>query len=201
MRLPPESILSSKTSTKALAQGYRTFLVCLYKLECFSTTGFSRRVYSLRVRSGAFPRVKQLEDASLRWAPVLSLNIRLGQKGLPGKNTLAYYENSCRKKFYSAVPWLLLCLPFSNESINYCRKKFYNTTTRSMPPASLATKRERKWTAETWKKRDRPKKRKCRKKLTGNRKNRMNRKVCPSIMDTIPLLISLIDTGLMLQPK
>ncbi len=32
----------------------------------------------------------------------LSLNTRLGWKGLPGTNTLAYYEN---RKFYDTGPW------------------------------------------------------------------------------------------------
>jgi len=38
----------------------------------------------------------------------VKLDIRLGWKGLPRKNTLAYYEKSVnyvRKKFYSTGPW------------------------------------------------------------------------------------------------
>ncbi len=38
----------------------------------------------------------------------LPINIRLGWKGLPGTNTLAYFENPENygsKKFYSTGPW------------------------------------------------------------------------------------------------
>ncbi len=42
---------------------------------------------AVRVRSGAYPRVEHLKACSL------PANIRLGWKGLPGTNTLAYYEN------------------------------------------------------------------------------------------------------------
>jgi hypothetical protein len=40
-----------------------------------------------------YPRVEHLQGASLRLALALPAIIRLGRKGLPGKNTLAYYEN------------------------------------------------------------------------------------------------------------
>jgi hypothetical protein len=43
----------------------------------------------LWVRLGAYPRVKHLKGASLGYALALLDNIRLG---LPGTNTLAYYE-------------------------------------------------------------------------------------------------------------
>ncbi len=42
------------------------------------------------VRPGAYSRVDHLKDASLGYPP----NIRLGWKGMPGTNTLAFYENS-----------------------------------------------------------------------------------------------------------
>jgi hypothetical protein len=38
-----------------------------------------------------YPRVEHMKGASL--APALPTNIRLGLKGLPGTNTLAYYGN------------------------------------------------------------------------------------------------------------
>jgi hypothetical protein len=41
----------------------------------------------------ACPRVEHLKDASLQYAPTLPANIGLGWKGLPGTNSLAYYEN------------------------------------------------------------------------------------------------------------
>jgi len=41
------------------------------------------------MRPGAYPRVD-----SLGQAPALRTNIRLGWKGLPGPNALAYYEKS-----------------------------------------------------------------------------------------------------------
>jgi hypothetical protein len=35
-----------------------------------------------------------MKGAAFVEAPALAPNIRLGKKGLPGTNTLAYYENS-----------------------------------------------------------------------------------------------------------
>jgi hypothetical protein len=43
---------------------------------------------------GVYPRVKHLKGASLERALASSPDIRLGYKGLPGTNTLAYYKNS-----------------------------------------------------------------------------------------------------------
>ncbi len=42
-----------------------------------------------------------------RKAPALPANIKLGWKGLPGTNALAYYEivTYGRKKFYNIGPW------------------------------------------------------------------------------------------------
>jgi hypothetical protein len=45
-------------------------------------------------RPGAYPRVELLKGPSLRWAGATLTNIRMGWKGLPGTNTLAYYEHS-----------------------------------------------------------------------------------------------------------
>jgi len=45
------------------------------------------------VRPGAHPRVEYLKGASLRQAPALPANIRLGWESLPGTNTLAYYQH------------------------------------------------------------------------------------------------------------
>jgi hypothetical protein len=42
---------------------------------------------------GAYPRVEHPIGASFGKAPALPANIRLGWKGLPEMNTLAYYEN------------------------------------------------------------------------------------------------------------
>ncbi len=56
-------------------------------LECLSLASLSRTTFQcLWVRPGASPRVEHL-------APALPANIRLGWKGLPGTNTLAFYEN------------------------------------------------------------------------------------------------------------
>ncbi len=41
----------------------------------------------------AYPMVEHSKGASLGKAPSLPANIRLGWNGLPGINTLAYYEN------------------------------------------------------------------------------------------------------------
>jgi len=43
---------------------------------------------------GAKPRVERLKYASVGYARVLLTNIRLGWKGLPNTNNLAYYEYS-----------------------------------------------------------------------------------------------------------
>ncbi len=51
--------------------------------------------------------MEQRKGASLEQAPVLTPNIRLGQKGSPGTNTLAYYEKYLDydlKKFYRIGP-------------------------------------------------------------------------------------------------
>ncbi len=46
------------------------------------------------VRPGAYPRVEHLQGALLGEALALPAIIRLGWKGLPVTNTLAYYERS-----------------------------------------------------------------------------------------------------------
>ncbi len=54
------------------------------------------------MRPGAYPTVEHLKGASLGLTPALPANIRLGWKGLPGTNALAYYEKNVtygRKKF------------------------------------------------------------------------------------------------------
>ncbi len=51
--------------------------------------------------------MEHLEGSSIGQAPVLPTNIRLSWKGLPGTNTLSYYEHSRkfgRKKFYNIGP-------------------------------------------------------------------------------------------------
>jgi hypothetical protein len=45
-------------------------------------------------KAGAYPRVEHLKGASFGLAPALPTKIRLGRKGLPETNALAYYENS-----------------------------------------------------------------------------------------------------------
>ncbi len=47
----------------------------------------------LLVRTAAYSRVEHLKDATLEQALALPSSIRLGWKGLPCKNTLAYYKN------------------------------------------------------------------------------------------------------------
>ncbi len=44
-------------------------------------------------KPGAYPRVEHLKGAALEEAVALLANIRLGWKGLPGTNTLAFYKN------------------------------------------------------------------------------------------------------------
>ena len=45
------------------------------------------------VRPRDYPRVEHLKGVSLGSALALVANIRLGWKGLPETNTIAYYEN------------------------------------------------------------------------------------------------------------
>jgi hypothetical protein len=63
------------------------------KLECLSLSSLSSLVQCYWVRPGAYPRVEHLKVASHGKTLALSANIRLGWKGLPGTNTLAYYKN------------------------------------------------------------------------------------------------------------
>ncbi len=55
---------------------------------------FSSIVYCLWVRTEAYPSAEHMKSALPEQALALSSNIRLGWKSLPGKNTVAYYENS-----------------------------------------------------------------------------------------------------------
>jgi hypothetical protein len=47
----------------------------------------------MQVRPGSYPKVEHLKGALLRYALALPSIIRLGWKGFPRTNTLAYYEN------------------------------------------------------------------------------------------------------------
>ncbi len=53
------------------------------------------------MRPEAYPRVEHLQGVSLGQAPALPTIIRLGCKGLPETNTLAYYD---RKSFITLGP-------------------------------------------------------------------------------------------------
>jgi hypothetical protein len=48
----------------------------------------------MQVRPRGYPKVEQLKVNSLGKALALPANIRLGWKGLPGTNALAYYEKA-----------------------------------------------------------------------------------------------------------
>ncbi len=45
-------------------------------------------------KEGAYPRVESLKGTSLGYDLALTANIRLAWKGIPGTNTLAYYDNT-----------------------------------------------------------------------------------------------------------
>jgi len=64
------------------------------KLECLSLASLSSLVYCLWDSPGFYPKVEHLKGYSMGLAPALLTNIRLGWKGFPGANTLAYCENS-----------------------------------------------------------------------------------------------------------
>jgi hypothetical protein len=50
--------------------------------------------YCLWARPGAYPIVEHLKGPLRGYVPTLQTDIRLGWKGLPWTNTLAYYKNS-----------------------------------------------------------------------------------------------------------
>jgi hypothetical protein len=63
--------------------------------------------------------MKHISDAPLSVRLLaLSTNIRLGWKGLPGTNVLAYYEKSLLtavKKFYNIGHWFIVIKLFSPQ--------------------------------------------------------------------------------------
>jgi hypothetical protein len=63
--------------------------------------------------------VEHLKGASLGQALALPANIRLGWKGLPGTNTLAYYKNPqiTDKTFYNIGQWCRVYKPFFSSSL------------------------------------------------------------------------------------
>jgi hypothetical protein len=61
------------------------------KPECLHLQGLSDLAYSLRIRPGAYPRMNHPKGASLKLAPALLANIRLGCRNLRMTNTLAYF--------------------------------------------------------------------------------------------------------------
>ncbi len=69
-------------------------MILLNKLERLSLASLSSLVYGLWARPRAYPRVEHLKDSSIGYALALPTNNRLGWKGLPGTNALAYYKNS-----------------------------------------------------------------------------------------------------------
>jgi hypothetical protein len=78
--------------------------------------------------AGAYHRVEHLKGASLGYASALPANIRLGWKGLPGTNALAYYEKAYLtsvKSFITLAPenWQdAPSIPPSSGSRTYRRK-------------------------------------------------------------------------------
>ncbi len=81
------------------------------KLECLFLTSLSRLLYCLWRGPGVYHWVEHMKGSSIVQVFALPTNIRLGWKGLPGTNTLAYYF---RNK--------LECL------LNYARKAFQRKT-------------------------------------------------------------------------
>ncbi len=74
---------------------------------------------------GKARRVEHLKGAYLGLALALPANIRLGWKGLPETNIVAYYEKSVNygcKKFYSTGPW--------RGKERYCERKTERETYR-----------------------------------------------------------------------
>ncbi len=66
--------------------------------------------YWLWARPGAYQRLEHLKGSSIGKAPAFPIHIRLGWKGLPRGNTLAFYENSkltAVKSFMTLAPEVL----------------------------------------------------------------------------------------------
>ncbi len=73
---------------------YNVSYIFCNKLECSSLTSLSRIVQYYQVRQEP-TQVKNLLEAPLNNRLLaLPTNNRVGWKGLPGANTLAYYKNS-----------------------------------------------------------------------------------------------------------
>ncbi len=70
----------------------------------------------LRVRPGWYPRVEHPESCYTQVGSGLTLNTRLGLKGLPGTNTLAYYEN----------PYFHSTKPQESRGLHYKTLRFCN---------------------------------------------------------------------------
>ncbi len=61
------------------------------KLESLHLQGLSDQAYCLRIRPGAYPRIKHPKGATPGQAPALLVNIRLGCSNFRMTNTLAYF--------------------------------------------------------------------------------------------------------------
>jgi hypothetical protein len=97
-----------------------------------SLVSLSSQVLCLRVRPEPI-RVKHLSGAPLYGRPLASpINIRLGWTGLPGTNTLAYYENpkiTSVKSFIVPAPGYFFqsYIPFLSTKVGQRTKGQYNT--------------------------------------------------------------------------
>ncbi len=68
-----------------------------------------------------------MKGASLRYAPALPANIRLGWKGLPGTNALAYYEKSS----LTAVKSFIICATGGTTTFKHIYSSIVNLGSRT----------------------------------------------------------------------
>ncbi len=69
-----------------------TFSIMTLSITTFSISLLSMKTLSIAVKNATLSKMT-FKGASLGQTLVLPTNIRLGWKGLPGINTLAYYKN------------------------------------------------------------------------------------------------------------
>ncbi len=70
-------------------------------------------------KAEAYPSEAPFRCSTLEYVPALPANIRLGWKGLPGTNVLAYNEKSYLKRFITLVPGANVIKLFTVISYNF----------------------------------------------------------------------------------
>ena len=89
---------STQKTGSSWCQCYKSFLVRNLRIFVLVNNVFLLQAFQLSlmfvIRSAGYPRVEHLKGDTLGQVPALLANIRLSWKGLPGTNTLTYFELS-----------------------------------------------------------------------------------------------------------